>query len=79
MNPLAQWFNNRFVNRVIHKTLWALVLPLCAVWSLVSTLVTSPAQASDDAATAPTAPTAVEWPTQWQGAPVRPLDRKSVV
>ena len=64
------WFSNRFVNRVIHKTLWALVLPLCAVWGLVSTLVTSPAQASDDAATARMA---VEWPTQWQGAPVRPL------
>ncbi len=25
---------NRFVNRVLHKTLWAILLPVCALWSV---------------------------------------------
>lgn len=25
---------NRFVNRVLHKTLWAALLPPCALWAL---------------------------------------------
>ncbi len=28
------FLDNRFVNRVLHKTLWTAVLPLCALWGL---------------------------------------------
>ncbi len=30
---------NHFMNRVLHKTLWATLLPLCALWSLGQTIV----------------------------------------
>jgi len=64
MNFLA----NRFVNRVLHKTLWAALLPLCVLWSLgqvVAERVASPPVAQSTPS--------VEWPTEWQGNPLRPL------
>ena len=66
----AGWLSNRFVNRVLHKTLWAVVLPLCTVWSIVSAVVAHRAQGAD---TPHAVQTAAELPTQWQGAPLRPL------
>jgi len=27
-------FANRFLNRVLHKTLWAVLLPLCLLWGV---------------------------------------------
>ncbi len=74
---LARLFSNRFVNRVVHKALWATVLPLCAVWSMVSAVADHRAQNANTQATTSSA-TIVniapsELPTQWQGAPLRPL------
>jgi hypothetical protein len=66
----TSWFSNRFVNRVLHKALWAAVLPLCAVLSITSAVVAHRAQGADTAHAAHAAP---ELPTQWQGAPLRPL------
>ena len=63
------WFSNRFVNRVLYKTLWAAVLPLCAVWSIVSAVADH--RSNDD--TARTVQAMVELPSQWQGTTLRPL------
>lgn len=63
------FLDNRFINRVLHKTLWALLLPLCGLCSVAQLLSTSVAER---AALTP-APVSVEWPTQWQGATLRPL------
>lgn len=58
---------NSFNNRVRHKMLWALLLPLCMLWPLVATLY-RPAAAS----AAPRYVTS-ELPAQWQGRALRPL------
>lgn len=59
---------NHFMNRVLHKTLWATLLPLCALWSLGQTIV-------DHSATqvVGTPTQSAELPTEWQGMPLRPL------
>lgn len=56
------------MNRVLHKTLWATLLPLCALWSLGQTIV-------DHSATREvgTLTQSAELPTEWQGTPLRPL------
>lgn len=63
---------NSFNNRVRHKMLWALLLPLCMLWPLVATLY-RPAAAS-------AAPwhVASELPVQWQGRALRPLALSAV-
>ena len=61
-------FSNRFVNRVLHKVLWATLLPLCALWGI--------GQAMAERSATPSANTSMpseELPTEWQGAPLRPL------
>jgi hypothetical protein len=61
-------FANRFVNRVLHKTLWAALLPLCALWGIGQAVAEhSVAQAATQSVPS------VEWPTEWQGNPLRPL------
>lgn len=68
---------NRFLNRVLHKTLWAALLPLCALAGVAQV-------ASDRHHTADTTdPSAhvlrgspnqpIELPSQWHGAALRPL------
>ncbi len=64
MNLLA----NHFVNRVLHKTLWAALLPLCALWGIVQAVAEHLAQQP-----ATLSMPSVEWPTVWQGSPLRPL------
>ena len=59
---------NHFMNRVLHKTLWITVLPLCALWSLGQTIVDHSATQEVDTPTQ-----SVELPTDWQGTPLRPL------
>jgi hypothetical protein len=59
---------NRFLNRVLYKALWAAVLPLCALWSLGQAM--SPGGASHDMGTETQS---VEFPAEWQGRPLRPL------
>lgn len=56
---------NRFLNRVLHKSLWAAVLPLCALWGV--------AQGVDQQPHADWPSQNAELPAQWQGAPLRPL------
>lgn len=62
---LETLFANRFVQRVLHKTAFAAALALCAVWGLAQTLRPVDAQ--------PAPSLAWEWPTQWDGAALRPL------
>lgn len=62
---LETLFANRFVQRVLHKTAFATALLLCAVWAL--------AQAAWPTATPAASSLAWEWPTQWDGAVLRPL------
>ena len=61
-------FRNRFVNRVFHKALWAMLLPLCALWGIGQAVTerNMPRKANAIALSA-------ELPTEWQGALLRPL------
>lgn len=59
-------FENRFTHRVLHKLLWALLLPLCGLWSVAQSLAPPPPEAL---AQGPT----TELPAQWNGAALRPL------
>ena len=62
---LERCFGNRFLNRIAHKAGFALVITLCLLWSAASALRPSP----------PPAPVASfhEWPSHWDGAPLRPM------
>lgn len=62
---LETLFANRFVQRVLHKTVFAAVLALCTLWGV--------AQAIRPAAAPPADTGAWEWPRQWEGAALRPL------
>ncbi|RCW71610.1 hypothetical protein [Pseudorhodoferax soli] len=62
---LENLFANRFVQRVLHKTAFATGLALCTLWGV--------AQAIWPDAAAPAEATAWEWPSQWEGAALRPL------
>lgn len=66
---------NRFLNRVLHKTLWAAVLPMCTLAGIA--LVVADSRTGDnglDSSMARTpAQTMQELPTQWHGAALRPL------
>ena len=68
---------NRFLNRVLHKTLWVAVLPLCALAGIAH-VASDDQRATDDAGahrrtTQSASKFAEEMPSQWQGAPLRPL------
>ena len=61
-------FSNRFVNRVLHKALWATLLPLCALWGIgQATAERSAPQVANSTALS------AELPIEWQGALLRPL------
>jgi hypothetical protein len=60
-------FANRFLNRAAHKALFASLMLVCVIWSSFHAWA-SPAATSD----APIASSA-EWPTQWDGVPLRPM------
>lgn len=62
---IERWFANRFVNRIAHKTVFALVMLLCLLWSAASALHRPHARAGNIAFH--------EWPRQWDGMPLRPL------
>ena len=73
---MMQLLENRFLNRVLHKTLWAAVLPLCALAG-VAQVVAEQLRAADGGHAADTARAsthlASEFPTQWHGSTLRPL------
>lgn len=62
---------NRFLNRVLHKTLWATVLPLCALAGVAQ--VATDSDRADRPTHNSTSDLASELPTQWNGAALRPL------
>ena len=59
-------FENRFIQRVLFKSLCVLLLPACLLWNIAAA-VTRPAAAFGSAQPA------TEFPAQWQGRPLRPL------
>jgi hypothetical protein len=67
---------NRFLNRVLHKALWAAVLPMCALVG-VAQISMDHRRGTDasivKAASGVSAQSARELPTQWRGAALRPL------
>jgi len=64
-------FDNRFLNRVLHKTLWAVLLPLCMLWGAAQAVNTA-AKSSSPVPGDASAVTA-ELPARWNGLPLRPL------
>ncbi|MCL2345731.1 MAG: hypothetical protein FWC58_07765 [Desulfobulbus sp.] len=66
---MKRWFENRFVNRVAHKAIFAVAMLLCLLWSAAS------AWQHDEHNGRPPSVSArfQEWPSQWEGAPLRPL------
>ncbi|MET3494019.1 hypothetical protein [Variovorax boronicumulans] len=60
-----RWFANHFLNRIGHKSVFALAMLLCMLWSTAAAL-RAPAVAGEMAASH-------EWPSQWDGVPLRPL------
>jgi hypothetical protein len=62
---LERFFANRFVNRIAHKAVFAFVRGLCLVGSGAFALRPQAAPA--------TATSFHEWPSQWDGAALRPL------
>ncbi len=62
-----QFFANRFINRIGHKTAFGAVMLVCIAWSSTAALLASP-----EARDAPLAQFE-EWPSQWDGSPLRPL------
>jgi hypothetical protein len=59
-------FDNTFLNRVLFKSLCALLLPACTLWGAWAAL-SRPAPIDAPGAQA------FEFPAQWQGRPLRPL------
>ena len=62
----VHWLANRFVQRVLHKGVFGAAMLLCIAWNLGHALR---APAAVDAS----APQGHEWPSTWDGAPLRPL------
>lgn len=60
-------FENSFINRVIHKTLWAVLLPACMLWAAVAALTRPAAVPPQQQAVSR------EFPAHWQGQALRPL------
>jgi hypothetical protein len=65
---LETLFANRFVQRVLHKTVFAAALALCALWGTAQALHPGAAAPAGSAASG-----AWEWPQTWEGAALRPL------
>ena len=64
---------NRFLSRVLHKTLWAIVLPLCALVGVAQVAMDQHRVASGVADSTARPQQANELPTQWRGSALRPL------
>src|SRR5687768_9175052 len=59
-------FDNSFLNRVLFKSLCAVVLPACMLWGAVATWAQPRSPVTHEAP-------GFELPAQWQGQPLRPL------
>lgn len=62
-----QLFANRFVNRIGHKSVFGLAMLICIAWSAAAVLVAAPDVRGEEHASFH------EWPSEWDGAPLRPL------
>ncbi len=67
---MQTWLENTFVNRVCIKALFGLTMLLC--------LGASAVVAASRSAVPATGAASVEWPTQWDGAPLQPLALSAV-
>lgn len=67
-----RWFANHFINRIGHKTAFALAMLLCMLWSTAAALRTSSAS-DDQVAKVAQVAASHEWPSQWDGVALRPL------
>lgn len=72
-NLIDDFFANRFINRIGHKSVFGVVMLACMLWSLAHAFVASP-----DATPQQNSRTAEEWPAQWDGTPLRPLALSAV-
>ncbi|MFM9923848.1 hypothetical protein VLK31_12725 [Variovorax sp. H27-G14] len=63
-----RWFANHFINRIGHKSAFALAMVLCVLWSVTAAVRVSGAPGEPVAAL-----TSHEWPSEWDGAALRPL------
>ncbi len=61
---LERWLANRFVHRIAHKALFGIVMAVCAL-AAVAQAWRAPVSLSAQAFH--------EWPSTWDGAPLRPL------
>ncbi len=66
-DPVARVFTNFFIHRVLFKTACAVVLPACALGG--AAVMAMQPRGID----LPVTTSAIEWPMQWQGQPLRPL------
>jgi len=73
MNPVS-FLETRFLQRLLHKALWAMLLPLCALWGLAQHVADR--QRAD--AGPPMRQGAVDMQTHWEGATLRPLAMSEV-
>ena len=62
---LERCFGNRFLNRIAHKAVFGALMASCLLWSAASALRT-PAHLAQATAFH-------EWPSHWDGAPLRPV------
>jgi hypothetical protein len=60
-----RWFANHFINRIGHKSAFALAMLLCMLWSTAAAL-RAPVALAETALSH-------EWPSQWDGVALRPL------
>ena len=67
MKYLQQLFANRFINRIAHKCAFGAAMLACIAWSAAQAVL-APADAQHAQADR-----FQEWPSQWDGAPLRPL------
>lgn len=65
MPLLDAFLANRFVGRIAHKAAFGFAMLLCLLWSAASAL--------RPAATPTPVAAFREWPTEWDGLPLRPL------
>ena len=66
-NAFHQFFANRFINRIGHKAVFGIVMLVCIAWSAGAGLLASPDTQREQLSGFQ------EWPSQWDGAPLRPL------
>jgi hypothetical protein len=67
------FLENHFLNRAMHKMLWVLLLPLCALWGIAQAVSERSVSNVGNTLEQHTLEKSAELPTEWQGAPLRPL------